>query len=83
MVASSASPFLGATQQSAKEINDFYQALNNDPRSMLLLSKSTVNPARLSAYQPQLLNLEQHLNLQSGDLGMHLLLAPAHLPVRL
>ncbi|TMP86605.1 hypothetical protein CWC05_12445 [Pseudoalteromonas ruthenica] len=74
--------FWGATQQSAEEINDSYQALNNDPAQHAFIVEINDKPSALiEVYQPQLLNLEQHLNLQSGDLGMHLLLAPAHLPV--
>lgn len=75
--------FWGMQDMSQNQLDHFYRSLRSSGEGDAFIGLHNGQPAFLmETYQPEHSPLAEHYPVQPGDLGMHILIAPAEHPVR-
>ncbi len=75
--------FWGMQDMSRDQLDHFYRSLRSSGEGDAFIGLHNGQPAFLmETYQPEHSPLAEHYPVQPGDLGMHILIAPAECPIR-
>lgn len=74
--------FWGMQDYSLQQVKDFYSGLNNKEGFQACMGLLHGKPAFvLECYLPEVEEIASHYSVDKGDMGMHILLAPAEVPL--